>query len=306
MRDSFVLAITPRAGLGNKLLVWARAAVFATLNNLPLYVSPWEQIRIGPLLRRERDKKIYSSLFYHRHRLAFYLHLIRSRRLKQVINPDLASLDPSDRPSSPTVYLFSWRVDGGDYFKELRPYQQIVKTALLSIVLPHQMRLAERQPTPCIGVHIRRGDFPEINAEAFNQTQFGRTPLSYFVDTILTLRQIAQRELPVSIFSDASPEELTPLLSISNVHYASTQSALADMLTLAKSKVIVFSAGSTFGYWSGFLSDAALIHHRAHFQHPIRLRTDHLFEGVLETITEEEKADLVLMLRGTSCDRSAS
>ena len=41
MANSCVYAKLPRGGLGNKMLVWARALVFSQRNSLPLFVSRW-------------------------------------------------------------------------------------------------------------------------------------------------------------------------------------------------------------------------------------------------------------------------
>ena len=49
----------PKVGLGNMLLVWARAVVFCKLNNLDLTTSSWWGLRWGALLRRESKKRLY-------------------------------------------------------------------------------------------------------------------------------------------------------------------------------------------------------------------------------------------------------
>jgi hypothetical protein len=45
---------------------------------------------------------------------------------------------------------------------------------------------------------------------------------------------------------------------------------IADLILLSKSRVIVTSATSTFSYWAGFLSEAALIMHPAHIHGSVR------------------------------------
>jgi hypothetical protein len=53
------------------------------------------------------------------------------------------------------------------------------------------------------------------------------------------------------------------------------------MLLLSKSKIIVISTGSTFSYWSGFLSNAPMIMHPDHIHARIRNLDEKglLFEG---------------------------
>ncbi|MDP5015756.1 MAG: hypothetical protein NWQ43_00310, partial [Dolichospermum sp.] len=53
----------PRSGLGNMLLVWARAILFAEFNGLPVLSPNWNEVRIGPWLRGERTKRYYGNLF---------------------------------------------------------------------------------------------------------------------------------------------------------------------------------------------------------------------------------------------------
>src|ERR1019366_1638433 len=53
----------PKTGLGNLMLVWARACVFAHLNNLPLVTSSWWGFRPGAWIRNERKKRLYWGYF---------------------------------------------------------------------------------------------------------------------------------------------------------------------------------------------------------------------------------------------------
>ena len=55
---NIVLAKLPKAGLANKLLVWARALVFAKENNYELFVIGWFDFKLGPFLRNEKTKRI--------------------------------------------------------------------------------------------------------------------------------------------------------------------------------------------------------------------------------------------------------
>lgn len=48
LKDNIVWAKLPRAGLGNKLLVWADAYIFAHNNNLRLFTTGWFTIYLGP------------------------------------------------------------------------------------------------------------------------------------------------------------------------------------------------------------------------------------------------------------------
>ena len=51
------------AGLGNILFAYARAAVFAREHDCQLIWPTWPSIKLGPILRREADKRFYNDLF---------------------------------------------------------------------------------------------------------------------------------------------------------------------------------------------------------------------------------------------------
>lgn len=52
----------PKAGLGNMLLIWSRAVLFADINHLPVVAPDWSKFVIEPYLRGERDKRYYTKL----------------------------------------------------------------------------------------------------------------------------------------------------------------------------------------------------------------------------------------------------
>ena len=50
-------------GLGNLLFPFARAIIYSNKNNIPLINPTWPNIKVGPVLRNERDKRFYIDLF---------------------------------------------------------------------------------------------------------------------------------------------------------------------------------------------------------------------------------------------------
>jgi len=89
MREQhYVVCKLPNAGLGNKLLVWAKAMVFAHINQLELWVSPWFQMKLKSLLRKEQSRFYLQQLRNEpimRQLSRFYL----LQRFEQVYNPAL-------------------------------------------------------------------------------------------------------------------------------------------------------------------------------------------------------------------------
>jgi hypothetical protein len=73
------------------------------------------------------------------------------------------------------------------------------------------------------------------------------------------------------VFSDGSDEECRFLTKIPDVERAPPElSDIGDMLLMSRAKVLITSAGSTFGMWSSFFSSAAVITHPNHYHAPIR------------------------------------
>lgn len=288
MRQSSACAYAklPRAGFGNKLLVWARALVFAHLNDIPLYVSSWAEIHIGPFLRNEKNKRQYWGYFNHRNRPGFLKKLLFLCWFEKIHEPAIVKYEYPDHPN--TLYLFERTPSWDDYFRDIRGHRDLIKSAFYEIVASRYLGILESKKPPFVGVHVRRGDFREAQSgEELGGTCNIRTPLSYYVRAIGIIRQVHGKNLPVTVFTDGREEEILELLALPNVQLAESNPDVVDLLLLSRSKCIVVSAGSTFSYWAAFLSDAAVVMHP---QHAVPIRPDTMkgnaFEG---PISDTEK-----------------
>ena len=56
-----VICKIPKAGLGNQLFPIMRAYTFAHLNQLPILVYNYHQVKIGPWLRGEKSKVLVNA-----------------------------------------------------------------------------------------------------------------------------------------------------------------------------------------------------------------------------------------------------
>lgn len=276
----------PKAGLGNMLLVWARAILFAHINSLPVVTPAWGKFTIGPYLRGERDKRYYGHLFSNHDyvsRLNFLLaHL---KKIHIHYNPVLSKIEISHLGSQPSefhLFTFNQLPHWSDYFVDLKEHQPIIKDKLLSSIRPSILTAISERQTPQIGIHIRMGDFRALKPEEdFTILGGVRTPFSWFIRVINVIRGIAGFDVPVTIFSDGYDRELSELLKLSYVCRASTASALSDMLTLSRSKLLIASSGSTFSSWASYLGQCPTIWHPAHFYAGVFPRdlSQNVFEG---------------------------
>ncbi|WP_019499466.1 alpha-1,2-fucosyltransferase [Pseudanabaena sp. PCC 6802] len=260
----------PRAGLGNMLLVWARAILFAHINSFPIVTPAWGQFAIGPYLRGERDKRYYGHLFSRRNYVSRFTYLLASLKKPHVHNnPAISKLELPDlefQASGYHLFIFNQLPHWSDFFVDLKEHQPIVKDKLLSSIRPSVLAAISKRSAPQIGVHIRMGDFRTLKpGDDFTQLGGVRTPFSWFIRVIDTIREIAGCDVPVTIFSDGRDCELSELLKLPQACRAPTTSALSDMLTLSKSKLLIASSGSTFSYWASYLGQCPTIWHPAHF-----------------------------------------
>lgn len=270
-----VYARLPRAGLGNRLLVWARAMLFAQLNGLRCHVVGGNPIPIGSWLRGEH-RSLRSGFAFSRSPFDG-MRVRLSLRNETILEPSLKRHDGLNQN-----ILFcavpSWK----DYFVGLREHRNDVVRLFNDSVSHRTVVSVARQDSPEIAIHLRRGDFRALGqGEDFAKSGGTRTPDEYFVSQIELLRARAGRQVPVTLFSDGTDAECAGLLKMPKVSRAPKLGDLGHMLLMSRAKVILPSAGSTFSMWSGFLSNAAVLYHPAHFHSPTRPPSTNLqaFEG---------------------------
>ena len=269
---SIVVCKLPDAGLGNQLFPLTRAMVFSHLNHLPLIVTGYHRLKPGPYLRGEKNKRKYRAFFNFQKgylgELGDKLRVNSYKRKYAVIKePSISSIaEEGDK-----LYYFTRLSHYSDYFNELKDHRELAISLLKQAMNPVIFTELQSCKAPDIAVHIRMGDFRKLKPEEdFNKVGSVRTPLDYFIEMIRTTRSVSVRNLPVRVFTDGHPSELKELFELPETSLVKGNTDMTDLLLMSKSKVIITSAGSTFSYWAGFLSEAVLIMHHAHIYASIR------------------------------------
>lgn len=278
---AYSYAALPRAGLGNMLFVWARAEVFAYINRMPLFTSSWTQLRLGPILRAEKRKRLYWRYFRNVSSTPYWHQWWVSLSYARIVEPPIEVISP-DSYEQKRLYVFNQIPHWANYFAGIRDHREHIRNRLWQMLNPKYQSMIESSQPPCIAVHVRRGDFRELQAgEDFARVGLVRTPLTYFSELIDEIRRVYGAQLPVTIFSDGSAEELQDLLQIPGVSLSPARPDIVDLWLMAKSQLLITSAGSTFSYWSGFLADAPLLLHPDHIHETIRPDevNERFFEG---------------------------
>lgn len=269
---SIVVCRLPHSGLGNQLFPLLKAYLFAHINNLPVKVVGYNQLRISPYLRGDKSKRKYKGFFTFE-KGALSEQVDRLMLFRYALYPVVAepSIDKLADPKEKYLYLFSKLPHWSDYFHDLKDHRHMVIQLLMDLLSPDIKKKYYQGQEPVIGVHVRMGDFRKLReGEDFSKLGVVRTPVEYFIEVIRGIRSIHGSDLPVSVFTDGYKEELKSLLSLPEIDLVEGNQDIVDLLLLSKSKIIVTSTGSTFSYWAGFLSDAPLIMHPDHIHQSIR------------------------------------
>lgn len=236
----------PKTGLGNMLLPWARGIVFAKSNHLPCINAAWWSFKWGTLLRRESRNRLYWGYFKETPLWKRLWILLRIQTSKVIYEPNVQSICSEGS----CVYVFNKIMVETDLFAQLEDQQTYLYEQLLQTLQPtlrHKLNLLK---PPVIGMHIRRGDFKRGSTI---------TPNAYFINGINLCRQIAGKQLPVTVFSDAAASEIQDILDLPFVTLSPPKEDVLDILLLSKSDILFLSATSTFSYWAGFFSNSIVI-----------------------------------------------
>jgi hypothetical protein len=259
MTENFLVqAHLPYAGLGNMLLVWARAYVFAHLNSFPMEYPNWSDVHIGPWIRRERTKRYYGSYFQSKNYQSKITSLAQNIFQGSLVheNPLVQRIDLSLYSSQHRhVFSFDKMPPWDDYFEEIKDYHIEVKKRLLDDTNPSLLSKLMKKSSPGIAIHIRRGDYQKPKADDdFTVRRYVYTPIDWYVETLTAVRKIIGADVPATIFSDGYSSEIQAVLQLSNVSLSNETCALSDMITMSRSKLLIASAHSSFSAWASYLA----------------------------------------------------
>lgn len=242
-----------RYGLAHSILAWARCAVWCNQVGAQMLAPKWFRLRVGPLLRGERDKRAYHLLFNNAGKPSGLTRewLLRTSR---TVSSEVAVRNGIPTSGGRTVVIFVNALADNDkkHFHEIRGHRRMLRDELVAMTRPQYRPAAPSERF--IGVHVRLGDFtaaPDSTTAIFQNNV--RLPLPWYVEKLKQLRA-GLGDMPAIIFSDGADEELSALLAEPNTRRAPKQSSVTDMLSMSEASVLI-SSGSGFSLWGAFLGD---------------------------------------------------
>lgn len=239
-----------KAGLGNMLIPWAKCLLWCKDNNARMIAPFWTKLRIGPYLRREKDKRNYQRFFKTEagisglHRL--YLLATASKHPFEQYQGSVSS-------SNPVTVLFS----GMEDFEQLVGRHDEIRQALTAMT--KEKYLPQTSAKPYIAVHVRLGDYAKVETGA-SVPWTSRLPIDWYVAAIHEVRKHTGTGLDVVIFSDGNDEELKALLELPAVRRSEYKEAISDILALSQAAVIIGSC-SSFSMWGAYLAQTFTLWH---------------------------------------------
>jgi len=251
-----------RAGLGNMLIPWARAEAFAKETELPILAPIWSRPKIGPILRRELDTRLYLGQFSNKD----YIRGLKRCRIlatAQRITPEQAKLElqGNNNPNSnkPALVVFSGYE--GWFNQPLLQHRQHITDKLWRVVTPKvKAQIKAFKDNHTIGVHVRRGDFKLV--QQMKSSELWAIPDEWFLGAINSVRKLINNPTAEAlIFSDGPDEELAQLLEAPNVRRAEPAPAVVDILRLSKSPIFIPTGMSSFSGWAAYLGNMPTIWH---------------------------------------------
>ena len=255
-------------GLGNRMFPWARAEVFASRTGARMIAPQWSQPKVGPMLRRETDLRTYLNLFdssgYLRGPARWHALLRRPRILGEEANEMLDEIGPEELTKKLDGHVVDFRGYQGWFRDDLQHHRDLIKDRLWAITSRAVMKQVNAFALPTeIVAHVRRGDMRVLAAgEEFGDKKATAESEAYFIAVIEQLRSVLG-QVPVTIFSNSRPGELTEIPKLDGVHIAPvSHSALTDIWLMSRATALISSSQSSFSAWSSYLGAMPTVWHR--------------------------------------------
>lgn len=263
-----------RFGLAHSLLAWARCVIWCEQTGATMLAPRWFRIRIGPYIRKERDKREYFKLFNQTNMIGepYRSWLLLTANKYRAIDGYFTEIDLkntwqfSNKNKSHLVIFNNANANNEvKHFHEVYGHSKLLKSKLTEITKPKYLPKVNIKNS--IAIHIRLGDF--------SQQQTGNTignntrlPIEWYINVLSRIREQTNKQIPAIIYSDGSDSEISSILNLPSVTRASKNESITDILSISDSLLLIAS-GSGFSRWAAFLGQKPIIAHPGKKEFPI-------------------------------------
>lgn len=254
---------SPGPGLGNLLFPISRALIGQVLHGGGFVYPTMRQIKIGPVLRGERDRRTYGDILRDRSRTEWRSWLLARGR------PSVSEVEFDGSRQDATV-----RYQGlGRYFHDLQGHEPLIRRWLIE----NARRRDSAKPFD-IGIHVRLGDFAAADPESSGNSV--RQSFNWYRAAFEEARRISGAEAPsVVLFTDSDPRDVERELAIGPLVADRSDNALAAIMRMSRARVLIASR-STFSMWAAYLGAMPVIWDRRYDDRtrsfPLRPTLDHM------------------------------
>lgn len=248
----------PKGGLGNKLFVISHALIFRKLTGSKIYFIKHFELKIGPYIRNEKNKRRYQNYFSFK---SYYFSASYWLLKKEnIITEPIFNSNYNGHEN----FIFKELPHWTSFFEKIRPYRDLCKIELFNALSEQNKIRINSLDIIDVAIHIRLGDFKKLNEyDDFSKVGATRTPKEYFLDNIKKIKA-SHPSFVFHIFTDGYESELDWILGEENIFLIKSINDIVDLYQMSKSKILITSAGSTYSYWAGFLGECQIIQHPDH------------------------------------------
>lgn len=235
------LVRSPGPGLGNLLFPIARALIGRERHG-GVFVHPtMRQVKIGTLLRRERDPRFYGDVFRGRN----------AGQWREWLACRFASRTPETAyRGGPGVVAYSGL---GRYFHDLDGYREPVSRWIRGNSVLNGPVAGDYD----IGIHVRLGDFGAAREGSSGHSM--RQTFDWYRQAYAEARALCGVSSPRTLlFTDEDPARVARELDIPGIEFDPSGNAITAILNLSRARIVIASR-STFSTWAIYLGDAVAL-----------------------------------------------
>lgn len=249
-------------GLGNRLFSWARAKVFSNCSGNRMLAPKWGHIRGASIIRGGINYRnaIRKILLFDNFKpsqeeiVGIEKFLVKKKYKSYKVKTIQEALQIITNNPQSKIITFVGHTEHD--FHDISPYRELIYRELQKITKNKWIKNAEECNIPFIGINIRMGkDFKAASFNDFkeNSTDFLRTPIDWYIESLKKIRGILGEGVPAIVISDGNKNELKELLSEPLVTMPDSKSAISDLLILSKAQILIGAGRSSFSAWASFL-----------------------------------------------------